>query len=402
MESVRLLRLTSRVWLHKFALVFLTIVFLTLIFKALKSSKQTASQNVSNERYDGEKDDEDEHGLAEATSSENYGVCQQPNEVGNMFQEWSKTNQTPLIIITPTYERSEQTAELTRLSQTLQLLIWAQMPLIWIIAHDSRVCHENVRALIDRKLGSNPFGNRFDEAQKNYNRPLVGTRLPVTILSAPMPSAFRDPERVRRFGLPRGVAGRRAALSWLIKHTRANDPGVIYFADDDNVYDLEVFEEISKTHRLSMFPVGLLQPSGVRGPIVDVHGRVIGFLGGRRPFRMFPVDMAGFAFSLALLHQKRPLMPFRATMEEEGFLRALGVDYGGIEPLANNCTRILVWHTMTAAPQVNSFQIPNPSGYSDTNLPLLAQNMVEQGLIKAAKGWFSHDIPTCLGQTCYT
>lgn len=141
-----------------------------------------------------------------------------------------------------------------------------------------------------------------------------------------MPSQFRDPRRVHRFGLPRGVAGRRAALSWLIKHTQANDPGVIYFADDDNVYDLEVFHEISKTQRVSMFPVGLLQPSGVRGPIVDANGKVVGFLGDRRPYRMFPVDMAGFAFSLDLLHIKRPLMPFRATMEEEGFLRALGIE----------------------------------------------------------------------------
>lgn len=151
MESVRLHRLTTRVWLHKCALVFLSLVFLTLIFKALKSSKRTVSQSISEEHLDHHHiKDDDPH--AEEMSSENYGVCQQPQDVGNLFQLWSKANQTPLIIITPTYERSEQIAELTRLSQTLQLLaIWAQMPLIWIIAHDSRVCHEHVKALIDRK-----------------------------------------------------------------------------------------------------------------------------------------------------------------------------------------------------------------------------------------------------------
>ncbi|KAK2705056.1 hypothetical protein QYM36_017183 [Artemia franciscana] len=40
---------------------------------------------------------------------------------------------------------------------------------------------------------------------------------------------------------PKGVSNRMAALEWL----RSNNitRGVIYFADDDNTYDLELFEE---------------------------------------------------------------------------------------------------------------------------------------------------------------
>ena len=41
-----------------------------------------------------------------------------------------------------------------------------------------------------------------------------------TLLAAPMPGAFRTSERVKKFGLPRGVAGRRAALDWIINNTR--------------------------------------------------------------------------------------------------------------------------------------------------------------------------------------
>ena len=37
--------------------------------------------------------------------------------------------------------------------------------------------------------------------------------------------------------------------------------------------------------------------------------------------------MAGFAFSLSLLHKKKPEMPYRATYEEEGFLLSLGIRY---------------------------------------------------------------------------
>ena len=46
-------------------------------------------------------------------------------------------------------------------------------------------------------------------------------------------------------------------------------------------------------------------------------------MGKKRPFRRFPVDMSGFAFSVGMLHLKKPEMPFKATFEEEGFLRSM-------------------------------------------------------------------------------
>lgn len=46
----------------------------------------------------------------------------------------------------------------------------------------------------------------------------------------------------------RGVAQRNFAMDWLkdnIKNER--EDGVIYFADDDNSYDLQLFEEVKET-----------------------------------------------------------------------------------------------------------------------------------------------------------
>ena len=59
-------------------------------------------------------------------------------------------------------------------------------------------------------------------------------------------------------------------------HKRPTDPGIVYFADDDNTYDVELFAELRKTRRISMFPVGLIHPSGVSSPVLNDRGRVTG------------------------------------------------------------------------------------------------------------------------------
>lgn len=75
-----------------------------------------------------------------------------------------------------------------------------------------------------------------------------------------MPSVYRKASVV-----PRGVANRRAALNWIRKNIKT---GVLYFGDDDNTFDLRLFEEIRNTKRVSMFPVGLIGDYGVSSPIV--------------------------------------------------------------------------------------------------------------------------------------
>lgn len=59
---------------------------------------------------------------------------------------------------------------------------------------------------------------------------------------------------------PKGVVCRNKALKWIREN--AHD-GVLYFADDDNTYDIDLFREVSTTseqnsHRV--FPIGGLCP----------------------------------------------------------------------------------------------------------------------------------------------
>lgn len=50
----------------------------------------------------------------------------------------------------------------------------------------------------------------------------------------------------------KGVVQRNKALEWIRLHLNASkDEGVIYFADDDNTYDLQVFEKVSNNKIVS-------------------------------------------------------------------------------------------------------------------------------------------------------
>ena len=55
---------------------------------------------------------------------------------------------------------------------------------------------------------------------------------------APMPMKYR----LSKGPKPRGVAARNAAMRWIVDNAEA--AGVMYFADDDNAYDLRIFQEV--------------------------------------------------------------------------------------------------------------------------------------------------------------
>lgn len=229
----------------------------------------------------------------------------------NDTRKFEEIEQPIIYFVTPTYPRREQVAELTRLAQTLM-----HVPsLYWIVADDNPICNPMVMQLLPR------FG------------------IPFTHLASPMPEVYRKASVV-----PRGVANRRAALSWIRGNIKT---GVMYFGDDDNTFDLRLFEEIRNTKRVSMFPVGLIGDYGVSSPIVK-EGKVIGFYDSWPAKRKFPVDMAGFAVNIeVLLKFPNATMPFKAGYEEDMFLRSLGITLEEIEPKADDCTEVLVWHTQT-------------------------------------------------------
>lgn len=218
-----------------------------------------------------------------------------------------------IYVITPTYKRPEQIPELTRLSHTLRLV----KNITWLVIDDA----ESKSSVVEKLL--NKSGIRYE------------------YMLAPMPNEFRSNKKY----LPRGVSNRNKGIKWIRNNAKT---GIIYFADDDNTYDLKLFEEIRKTKKISMFPVGLVTHLGLSTPIVK-NCTFIGFYDGYYAGRKYPVDFAGFAISVEfLLKSPNATIPFKAGYEEDLFLkRLLPFSFGDIELLASCCTEILVWHTQT-------------------------------------------------------
>ncbi|KAF7246916.1 Galactosylgalactosylxylosylprotein 3-beta-glucuronosyltransferase 2 [Varanus komodoensis] len=224
--------------------------------------------------------------------------------------------------ITPTYSRPVQKAELTRLANTFRQVA----RLHWILVEDSAVGTELV--------------SRFAAGLRQSGGP------PCTHLHV------LTPRRYKRQGQPRATEQRNAGLAWIRQrhqHLPAPQPGVLFFADDDNTYSLELFQEMRTTRKVSVWPVGLVGGRRYERPIVE-KGKVVGWYTGWRAGRPFAIDMAGFAVSLQVI-LSNPKAVFRRHgsqpgMQESDFLRQI-TTVEELEPKANNCTKVLVWHTRT-------------------------------------------------------
>ena len=59
---------------------------------------------------------------------------------------------------------------------------------------------------------------------------------------------------------PRGVQQRNAAIEFLIEHYQESPEGYVYFLDDDNTYDIRIFDEIRKIEedQVGVWPVGIV------------------------------------------------------------------------------------------------------------------------------------------------
>uniref|UniRef100_A0A674MEW5 Galactosylgalactosylxylosylprotein 3-beta-glucuronosyltransferase n=1 Tax=Takifugu rubripes TaxID=31033 RepID=A0A674MEW5_TAKRU len=213
----------------------------------------------------------------------------------------AKSSLPTIFVITPTYARLVQKAELTRLSQT-----FLHVPqLHWIVVEDSP--HKT------------PLVTDF----------LMKSGLTYTHLHVPTAKDRKLQEDDPSWLKPRGVEQRNEGLRWLREDRRpqpgeGRQRGVVYFADDDNTYSLQIFEEVVRFHT------------------------------GWRPSRPFPMDMAGFAVSLKLvLANPDACFDGEAPMGflESSFLKGL-VTMDELEPKADNCSKVLVWHTRTEKPKM--------------------------------------------------
>lgn len=236
-------------------------------------------------------------------------------------------------VITPTYDRFVQKAELTRLSHTLMLV----PNLHWIIVEDS-VWRTDVVSRFVRRLK-----NEFDFQS-------------ITHLQEPTPEKFKIKKGEPDWKRPKGIWQRNKALDWVEDNLVDLDhDGVLYFADDDNTYDLSLFNEIRYTRKVSVLPVGLVGGMLVERPIVSGN-RVEAFTSMWKKDRPFPFDMAGFAISLHLFINHRKVR-FSADQPigyvESHFLSQLVNTWDELEPKANKCSKVLVWHTKTQKPALH-------------------------------------------------
>lgn len=241
--------------------------------------------------------------------------------------------------ITPTYARPVQKAELTRLSQAVQL----SPNVFWVVVEDADHSSELVTNLLRRGGLQDRSVQLFAKTPTNFK--LQG----------------KDPNWLK----PRGVEQRNKALEWvrrqLTEKGGREHHAVIYFMDDDNTYSSELFTEIGKIERnkVGVWPVGLVGGLMVEKPVLNRDGIVLGFNSAWRPERPFPLDMAGFAISSDLLLDN-PQAQFSYEVErgyqESEILRHLTIVHE-MQPLANKCTEVLVWHTRTETPKLDAEKV---------------------------------------------
>jgi galactosylgalactosylxylosylprotein 3-beta-glucuronosyltransferase 3 len=246
-----------------------------------------------------------------------------------------------IYIITPTFDRLVQRPELIRLSHTLLLL----KNIHWILVEDSK--------------------HKTETVTKFLNQIQTYGHLSYTHLNVGTPEQFKMKSTDPNWLKPRGVLQRNEGLNWIRNNANSIDRnGVLYFADDDNTYDLRLFDEIRFTTRVSVFPVGLVGGLIVEKPVVR-NGKVLDWNTMWKKERKFPIDMSGFAINIKLiLDNPNASFSLRVSRgyQETHLLKSLVNSIDELEPKANNCTQILVWHTRTQSPDLKQeLKLKTPS-----------------------------------------
>ncbi|CAI5996113.1 unnamed protein product [Closterium sp. NIES-65] len=271
-----------------------------------------------------------------------------------------------VMVVTPTYPRAYQALYLSHLANTLRAVA---PPLLWIVVEGANKTEETAQALKQTAAQCLPHGDPACRTV-NFLHLAAGTR------------------EMAKWN--KAVAQRNAALQHIEAHRM---DGVIYFADDDNVYAPQLLEEVRAIRVVGVFPVGFLfsadyaavnpgKPSRpfVERPLVqrasDGVARVVGWETfewsipkGKRggAYRSFCSDMAGFAFSSRLLWTRLTSIPgyprhpvrFQAIWGgylETTFLSRLLPSPAYLQPIARDATDVWVWHMHAEAEK--TFQYP--------------------------------------------
>lgn len=122
-----------------------------------------------------------------------------------------------------------------------------------------------------------------------------------------------------------------------------NFEGLIYNADDDNKYDKNIFEELRKTQKFSIIPVGNLGPNLVEKAILS-NGKFKEW-DSLIMNRKYPVDMAAFCFDASLLKKiSKPFWQFSGMGGESEFIDKIISSIDEIEFVSHDPEYVNVWH----------------------------------------------------------
>jgi len=228
-------------------------------------------------------------------------------------------------MITPTHQCKTQIVDLKRLSQTLRLAKEAgyHNRLYWIILEDADFPSKRVRQIAEQ------------------------SGLAYAHKAVPTSKEVRN-----RKAAHRGLEQRNVGLDTV---EQVGAEGVVYFMDDDNAYDVQLFHELAYATNIGVFGVGMPGGSAYERCHVDPEtGKVDKLLTTWAAKRMFPIDMAGFCFAthhLARATASGNKLRFTPRSKpgflENDFLSFIAGSVSEMEPLAANCTRILTWHVKT-------------------------------------------------------
>ncbi|XP_059631209.1 probable beta-1,4-xylosyltransferase IRX9H [Cornus florida] len=238
----------------------------------------------------------------------------------NVKERFDLVPRKQLIVVTPTYNRAIQAFYLNRLGQVLRLV---PPPLVWIVVEMNSASMETAEIL--RKTGV-------------MYRHLVCPKSSTSI---------KD----------RGVHQTNTALEHIERHKL---DGIVYFADDDNIYSLELFESMREISRFGTWPVAMLAPNKNRaileGPVCN-GSQVIGWHTNEKSKRLhrFHVDMSGFAFNSTILWDPkrwhrlnsdpiRQLDTVKEGFQETTFIEQVVEDESQMEAIPLGCSSILNWH----------------------------------------------------------
>lgn len=260
-----------------------------------------------------------------------------------------------LYIITPTYARWTQKAELIRISHSLALSF---LSIHWVIIEDTK--NGDVSEMLQ---------NFRLSVEEKY--PLIE----VSLLVAATPDETKLGQNDPNWKYPRGVQQRNKGINFVIENYN-NESAVLIFADDDNTYSPELFHEfvkIEKNRPIGVLPVGIVGGLLWEGPICK-NDKVVSFHTAWKPERPFPLDMAGFAVHVSRVLETKPFFFSKihkdggGLLESDFLLKCLANDinvkgistdtkklqkevWSKTRPLADNCSKILVWHTRTEKPK---------------------------------------------------